>query len=413
MNVTKLKNGITVITDQVPSANSACIGFFVKAGAIDEDETNYGISHIIEHMMFKGTETRNAQQISRDFDQLGISINAFTGEEYTCYYGRTLPENLIKTAEIFSDMLMNSVFDKEELQKELMVIIEEYKMYRNNPNYHARSLFSTAFNKGTSYEVDIIGTEESITSTTREKIIKYIETHYCNEKTTVCVSGKFNELEILNYLEKNFTLGHSNNQRVVNVNFEKPAYVSVKEDTEQSYIYMGTHAFSEGDERAYALMILSELMGGSMSSRLFVTIREEQGLAYSVHSYADLMSETGSFIISAGVSNDKVEQAVKSIVNEIKKLKEHSVSEEEFLKAKNILKSSLIFSYESLHNRMVEIGSSKLLLNKDVNINELAAKIDAVTYEDVVAVAEIINDHTTYSCLVYSDKEHNIEELMK
>ena len=176
---------------------------------------------------------------------------------------------------------------------------------------------------------------------------------------------------------------------------------------------MGTHAFSEDDERAYAFMVLSELMGGSMSSRLFVTIREEQGLAYSVHSYADLMSETGSFVISAGVSNDKVEQAVKSIINEIKKLKEHSITEEEFLKAKNLLKSSLIFSYESLHNRMVEIGSHKLLLNKNINIDDISSKIDAVTYEDVVAVADIINDHTSYSCLVYSDKEYNVEELMK
>ena len=199
MNISKLKNGVTLITDEVPASNTACIGFFVKAGSVDEDATNYGISHIIEHMMFKGTKTRSAQQISEEFDSLGISINAFTGEEYTCYYAKTLPENLVKAAEIYSDMLMHSTYDEVELSKELMVILEEYKMYRNNPEYHASNLFSNNFFKGTNLEVDIIGTEDSIKNTTREKILDYISKHYYNENTVICVTGKFDAVEISNW----------------------------------------------------------------------------------------------------------------------------------------------------------------------------------------------------------------------
>ena len=414
MNINKLKNGITMITDEVPSANTACIGFFVKAGSVDEDATNYGISHIIEHMMFKGTPTRSAQQISEEFDALGISINAFTGEEYTCYYAKTLPENLIKAAEIYSDMLMNSEYDETELSKELMVIIEEYKMYRNNPEYHAANLFSNNFFKGTNFEVDIIGTEDSIKNTTREKIVKYISEHYCNENIVVCVSGKFDKEEITSYIENHFNMGNATITRELELNFAEPARVShIKEDTEQSYVIMATHIFGKNDPRRHALMILSKMMGGSMSSRLFKTIREEQGLAYSVGSYTDFMAETGTFMITAGVSNDKVEQTVQSICNEIRKLREHGFSEEEFLKAKNIMKSGVVFYYEGIHNRMVEVGASKLLNDMDVEISNLTSVIDAVTYDDVVNVAEYINNCDNYSCLVYSNKEHDVDMLMR
>ena len=411
MNISKLKNGVTLITDEVPASNTACIGFFVKAGSVDEDATNYGISHIIEHMMFKGTKTRSAQQISEEFDALGISINAFTGEEYTCYYAKTLPENLVKAAEIYSDMLMNSTYDEVELSKELMVILEEYKMYRNNPEYHAANLFSNNFFKGTNLEVDIIGTEDSIKNTTRDKILDYISKHYYNENTVICVTGKFDVDEIVAYLEDNFNLRPCGDERSIAFNFAEPERVAYcKENTEQSYIVMGTHIFGKEDPRRYALMILSKMLGGSMSSRLFKTIREEQGLAYSVGSYTDFMADTGTFLITAGVSNDKVEQAVKSIANEIKKLRDDGFSEEEFAKAKNIMKSGVVFYYEGIHNRMVEVGSSMLLTGTKVETDNLVAKIDAVTYEDVVAVADIINKIDTYSCLVYSNQEFDMKD---
>lgn len=411
MNISKLKNGITLITDEVPASNTACIGFFVKAGSVDEDATNYGISHIIEHMMFKGTKTRSAQQISEAFDSLGISINAFTGEEYTCYYAKTLPENLVKAAEIYSDMLMNSVYDETELSKELMVILEEYKMYRNNPEYHAANLFSNNFFKGTNLEVDIIGTEDSIKNTTRDKILDYISKHYYNENTVICVTGKFNASEITAYIENHFNLRPSGDERSLTFNFAEPARVGYfRENTEQSYIVMGTHIFGKDDPRRYALMILSKMLGGSMSSRLFKAIREEQGLAYSVGSYTDFMADTGTFAITAGVSNDKVEQAVKSIANEIKKLKAEGFSEEEFAKAKNIMKSGVVFYYEGIHNRMVEVGSSMLLTGVEVETDKLVSEIDKVTYEDVVAVADYINNIDTYSCLVLSNQAFKVKE---
>ena len=180
LNIKTLTNGVRVIFDDIESAKSVCVGFFIKAGSIDEDDSNRGISHIIEHMMFKGTGHRTVLELSEEFDSLGISINAFTSEECTCYYAKSLPENLLKAIDLYSDMLMYPLFDKEELSRELKVILEEYKMYKNNPHSHASSLFTSEVMKGSSFEVDIIGTDKSIKATTRDMVVEYYKKHYCN-----------------------------------------------------------------------------------------------------------------------------------------------------------------------------------------------------------------------------------------
>lgn len=413
MNIKTLSNGVKVVFDEIESANSACVGFFVKAGSVDEDDSNRGISHIIEHMMFKGTSSRNAAELSEEFDSLGISINAFTSEECTCYYAKTLPENLFKAIELYTDMLMHPLFDKKELSRELKVILEEYKMYKNNPSSHASSLFSSEIMKGTSYEVDVIGTKKSIKNTTREKILEYYKEHYCNEKCVICITGKFDEESVFDYLENNFALYKAVNDRITVLNLNKGSYQSyVKDDTEQSYIFCGTHIFGGDDDRVDAIGILSTLLGGSMSSRLFKSIREEQGLAYSVGSRVDFFTDTGTFTISAGVANDMVEDTIKSIQIEIEKLKDFSFTESEFLKAKNLYKSESIFDFEEMHHRMVEIGTAALLDNKYDTVEDMVRKITAVTYEDVKAVQNLITDMSKYTWFVYSDREYFVDRIL-
>ena len=414
MKINTLSNGVRVVFDKVEGANSACAGFFIKAGSVDENDSNRGISHIIEHMMFKGTPTRNAIEISEAFDSLGISINAFTSEECTCYYAKSLPENLLKAIELYTDMIMNSSFDEVELSRELNVILEEYKMYRNNPSSHAASLFDSEIMKGTSFAVDIIGTKESIENTTREKILEYYKNRYRNENCVIVITGKFNEEEILNYLKNNFRLSDGVAPRNVCLSYGESSYKSyVKDDTQQSYVFCGVHTFGSKDSRLPALDILSTLMGGSMSSRLFKTIREEQGLAYSIGSHVEGHADTGKFVITAGVSNDKVEDTIRSIKNEVDKLKTFSFTEAEFLKAKNLYKSNTIFSFEKMHQRMVEIGVEVLLDEGNKNIDDMIREIDAVTYEDVLAIQDIISDISNYTWLIYSDREYFVDRILQ
>lgn len=413
MNIKNLTNGVKVVFDPIESANSACIGFFIKAGSVDEDDSNRGISHIIEHMMFKGTGSRNAAELSEEFDSLGISINAFTSEECTCYYAKTLPENLLKAIELYSDMLMNSVFDKKELSRELKVILEEYKMYKNNPSSYASSMFTSEMMKGTSFEVDIIGTKKGIKNTTRDMVVDYYKKHYCNENCVICITGKFDEESVFDYLEQNFSLFDRVNDRQTVLDFGKGSYRSyVKDGTEQSYIFCGTHIFGGDDDRVDAIGILSTLLGGSMSSRLFKSIREEQGLAYSVGSRVDFYTDTGTFSISAGVGNDMVEDTIKSIQIELAKLQDFSFSEVEFLKAKNLYKSESIFDFEEMHHRMVEVGTAALLDNKYETIDEMVEKINAVTYEDVKAVQSMITNIADYTWFVYSDREYFVDRIL-
>ncbi len=409
-----LSNGVRIVFDKIDSANSACVGFFIKAGSVDEDSSNRGISHIIEHMMFKGTESRGATKISEEFDSYGISADAFTSKECSCYYAKSLPENLLKGIEIYVDMLMHPLFDKLELSRELKVILEEYKMYSNSHSSQASSLFDSLIMKDTPYEFEVMGIKKRIRNTTREKIIEYYENHYCNENCVICVTGKFNEDEIYDYLEKNFNLFKRKHDRVLKYTCDKPCCQSyLKDDTEQSYVFCGTHIFGGQDERVHAMGILSTLFGGSMSSRLFKSIREEQGLAYSVGSDVDFFENTGLFTINVCVSYKKVKDIIRAIQKEIGALKDFSFTETEFLKAKNLYKSESIFDFEDMHQRMIEIGSSVLLDNNAETIEAKIKKIDAVTYQDVLNVLDLITDISTYTWFVYSNEAFLIDKILK
>lgn len=413
MIIKKLDNGITVIGDYMPHAKSAAIGFFVKAGSVDEDSSNYGISHIIEHMMFKGTKTRSTYDISEAFDVLGADFNAFTSEEYTCYYGKFLPENVIAGAELFIDMITNSVFDADELEKEKQVILEELKMYEDNPDYKAIMELNKAIHYGTSFGMDIIGTEDSIINTTREKILDYYNKHYCIENMVVSVSGNFDFDAIYDYLNKNFAMNHSTVNRVLELRHCLPQYLSVVRDIEQSHIAIGCVGLGESHKDIRALDLLSDILGGTMSSRLFKSIREEQGLAYSVWAGVDTAIDTGSFSIGAGVAHENVEQTIKSIQAEIIKLKDEGITYEEFERAKNCMKSKYVFKMEGVSNRLRELGSFELLMSKHEELDEEIKKIDAITYEDVVKAIDYISDLSRYSYVVVSNKWYDIEKIIK
>lgn len=412
----KLKNlncGIRVAMEKIPHVQSVSMGIWVRAGAVDEVGTNAGISHYIEHMLFKGTETRSAKQIAEEVDKIGGQMNAFTGKEATCYYIKTLSSNVEKSAEILLDMFINSLFDKKEMGKEKKVIYEEIKMIEDSPEDDIHDIICELLFKGHPLANSIIGTPSSLRSINREVILRYLEEEYTRDNIVISVSGNFDEEHICSLFEGKLSqLKPEKTKKDIPVFSYEPRFrVKVKE-IEQSHLCMGVPTFGLDDDRHYGLVLLNNIMGGSMSSRLFQNIREEKGLAYSVYSMASSFAEEGYFNIYAGISHDKLEAAIGAIRDELMILREKGVTEEELSIAKEQLKSSYIFSQENVNSRMFAIGKNSILLGKVYTAEEIIAGIDRVTLEDLQELSAMISDIGAYSGAVITNRKVNLKKMI-
>lgn len=400
--------------EEIPYVQSVSIGMWVKAGSVDETEENSGISHFIEHMLFKGTEKRSAKKIAEDVDKIGGQINAFTGKEATCYYLKTLSSNIDKAADILADMFMNSKFDEEEMEKEKRVVYEEIKMIEDSPEDDAHDIISELIFKGNSFAKPIIGTPESLQGITRESIQKYIENEYTRDKIVISVSGSFDQDHVCNLFDDTFSNLNANKPAKSHTQMQyEPNYKVKVKDIEQSHICLGLQGLPLNDERYYSLILLNNIMGGSMSSRLFQNIREEKGLAYTVYSMASSFTSTGYYNIYAGISHDKVNDAVIAIKDELVHLKKDSVTLEELQTSKEQLKGSYIFSLENVNGRMFSIGKNMLLLNRIYTPEEVIAKVDAVTVEDIYKVSELITDINNYSGILIGRNEMDLQKIVQ
>lgn len=410
----KLKCGVRIVMEEIPYVQSVSIGMWVKAGSVDETEENSGISHFIEHMLFKGTEKRSAKKIAEDVDKIGGQINAFTGKEATCYYLKTLSSNIDKAADILADMFMNSKFDEEEMEKEKRVVYEEIKMIEDSPEDDAHDIISELIFKGNSFAKPIIGTPESLQGITRESIQKYIENEYTRDKIVISVSGSFDQDHVCNLFDDTFSNLNANKPAKSHTQMQyEPNYKVKVKDIEQSHICLGLQGLPLNDERYYSLILLNNIMGGSMSSRLFQNIREEKGLAYTVYSMASSFTSTGYYNIYAGISHDKVNDAVIAIKDELVHLKKDSVTLEELQTSKEQLKGSYIFSLENVNGRMFSIGKNMLLLNRIYTPEEVIAKVDAVTVEDIYKVSELITDINNYSGILIGRNEMDLQKIVQ
>ncbi len=412
----KLKNlncGIRVAMEKIPHVQSVSMGIWVRAGAVDEAGANAGISHYIEHMLFKGTETRSAKQIAEDVDKIGGQMNAFTGKEATCYYIKTLSSNVEKSAEILLDMFINSRFDKKEMGKEKKVIFEEIKMIEDSPEDDIHDIICELLFKGHPLANSIIGTPSSLRSINQEVILRYLEEEYTRDNIVISVSGNFDEEQICSLFEgKLCQLKPEKKKKEIPTFVYEPRFRVKVKDIEQSHLCMGIPTFGLDDDRHYGLVLLNNIMGGSMSSRLFQNIREEKGLAYSVYSMASSFAEEGYFNIYAGVSHDKLEAAIRAIRDELKILRENGVTEEELSIAKEQLKSSYIFSQENVNSRMFAIGKNSILLGKVYTAEEIIAGIDRVTLEDLKELSAMISDITAYSGAVITNRKVNLKKAI-
>lgn len=405
-----LENGLTIIGEEIPYVKSISLGIWINAGSRIEDEEISGISHFIEHMLFKGTKNRTSKQIASEIDNLGGQINAFTSKECTCYYVKLLDSHIDIGIDILSDMILNSKFNEDDLDKERSVIIEELKMYEDSPEDLAYDLLTENIYKNDTLGMNIIGTEESLKKLNREKLLDYFNKYYLPNNSVIAISGNFNFNEIINKIEEKFK---GWKKKSVNIDIKKAEFKSCfltkNKDIEQVNLAMSLEAVPlENDEEVYALAVINTVFGGSISSRLFQKIREEKGLVYSIYSSQSLYRKCGELGIFASMSNEHLEEVYESIIEEIKIMKKDYLTEQEIKESKEQLKGSYILGLESTSSRMMSIGRSLLLNNKVESTDDILKSIDNVDRETVKKVIDkIFNLNKLGVCIVGRDLEEN------
>lgn len=402
--VKKLDNGIPVLIDNIESINTVSLGIFVNTGSRNEYPEESGVSHYIEHMMFKGTETRTAKEISEIIDNEGGMINAYTSRDLTVYYIQMLSNKIGTGIDVLSDIFMNSTFSEENLEKERNVIIEEIRMYDDIPE-------EIIHDENVKYAVtgvqsnSVLGTIESLKGITRERFLKYFNEQYVASNLVISVAGKVDVDEIYTLLNKGLgKFRDSNFRRDIDTSFTINGGENlIKKDTNQVHLCFNTRGNGVKDDMKYPGAIISSVLGGNMSSRLFQKIREERGLAYSVYSYGTAFLEGGLFTIYAGTTKESYKEVLEIIKNEFNDIRENGITESELQKSKNQFLSMLTFSLESSKGKMSRMANSYLLYDKVIDIDEIIEKIEKITLEDIKKTAEYLFQEEYYSYTVLGD----------
>ena len=328
-------------------------------GGRDENETNNGISHFVEHMVFKGTQTRTAVEIAESLESVGGHLNAFTGKELTCYYGHVLDEHLPRAIQVISDMLANSVYDETEMEKEKRVVLEELNAIEETPEELVHEFFWKGLFPSHPLGLPIIGSKDVISSFNKEDLVNYVGNNYSANRIVVVAAGNVDHNELVKLTSENFT--PFKNAEVASYGKpEMPAAETkvIENGAIQAHICLGTHTFGYEDMRKYDLLVLNTLLGAGMSSRLFQNIREKYGLAYSVYSFVDFMFDTGMFGVYIGTDTEKIEKSIELILDELSQLQQKPVPNSELERTKSQLKGNLVLGLESTSGRMSRFGEN-------------------------------------------------------
>ncbi|MFC5712100.1 M16 family metallopeptidase [Thalassorhabdus alkalitolerans] len=400
VNKITLDNGVRIVSEQIESLRSVSIGIWVGTGSRNEEKEENGISHFLEHMFFKGTEKRNPQEIAESFDQIGGQVNAFTSKEYTCFYAKVLDEHAPKALDVLSDMFFHSTFDTEELVKEKNVVLEEIKMVDDTPDDIVHDILGEASYGNHPLGLPILGTADTLNAFSRETLQGYLERYYTGENVVISIAGNIKE-DMIDQISSIFS---ELKPKGADKNIEKPAFLTNKmareKETEQAHLCLGYPGVPAGDESIYALALLNNVLGGSMSSRLFQEIREKRGLAYSVFSYHSSFQDNGMLTIYGGTAPDHLDELFDATVNCIKDLRKKGLTKKELTNGKEQLKGNLMLSLESSNSRMSRNGKNELLLGYHRSLDEVIQQINKVTEEDVRKVAsEVFTDDFSLSLI--------------
>lgn len=389
---TILKNGLRVITVPMKDNPTATVLVLVETGSKYETKKLNGISHFLEHMCFKGTAKRlKAIDISKELDALGSQYNAFTAQEYTGYYAKSDAKHFKKIFDVVSDIYLNSTFPEAEMEKEKGVIIEEINMYEDMPNRHVQDLMMKLLYGDTPAGWNIAGEKKNILNMKRDDFVKYKKEHYLMEATTLVIAGKLNEKEVMKEVNRVFakiSSGKKAQKMKVKEKQIKPEVLVSFKKTDQTHFVLGVRSFDLFNKKNAILSVLAGVLGGGMSSRLFQKLREEMGVGYYVRAYNDSYTDHGFFQISAGVDNKRIEEVLKAVLLECKKLKEERISEEELNKVKEFLIGNMKLSLESSDDIANFFGGQELLKKEIKSLEEKATEIRKVTSFQIQSLAK-------------------------
>ncbi len=421
VKTTKLKNNLRVVTKLLPNTNSITVLILVRAGSRYEKLELNGISHFLEHMFFKGAEKyKNTKEVSEAIDSVGGDFNAFTGKEYAGYFVKVSADKYDVAINVLADMLIDARLDVQEIEKERGVILEEYNMYQDTPMYQIGWDFERLIYGDQPMGRDQIGTKELIKSVSQQDFLNYLNDLYTPDNTVIAIAGNFEEEKIIKDIENLFVFPNSRENKklsfdpIQNLLSEKKVWLRNKK-TEQAHIVIGFPGFAAKDERLYASKLLAVIMGGNMSSRLFLAVREAQGLAYYINANTDDYTDTGIWSVSAGVTVEKIDQAIKSTINEFKKVVKEGILADELEKAKSFLKGKMVLRLEDSEEYAHLIGKYALLQNQEIGVEDIIKKIDEVTLNDINQVAqELFKEDLMRMAVIgpYDDQEH-FENLLK
>ena len=414
-NIDELNNGIKIVTEEIPFVRSISFGIWVKVGSQHENLDTNGISHFIEHMIFKGTKKRNAKKIAEDMDAIGGQINAFTTKQMTCFYFKILDENFDKALEIMADMFLNSSFDEKEMSREKKVILEEINMYEDTPEELVFEVLNQKVFDGSSLAYPILGSTQNVESFSHNDIANYYNNNYTGDNIIISVAGNFKKNNMLDKIKSYFG-DIKNTSELKNKLESEPKYkksiVLKQKNIEQVHICLGFPGVKNNLDDIYKLALFNTIFGGGMSSRLYQKIREENGLAYSLFSYNYSFDNIGLFSIYAGINPNKVEDCVKLIISEIKNLEFNKITQEELLKTKEQLKASYLLGLESSSSRMNALGKSMILYNKILTPDEIINKINQVSLKEIQELINQIFDFDKISLSCVGKNKYDFEMII-
>ena len=399
---TTLPNGLRVLTEAMPSVRSATVGIWADVGSSVEAPERRGISHLVEHMLFKGTQRRTARQIAETMDGVGGNLNAFTDKETTCYYAKVIDRHVPLALDVLADMFLNSTFDPQELVKEQKVVLEEIKMYDDSPDELIHDVFLQTMWSGSSLGEPTIGFAETVTGLGPADLRAHMRAHYAPNSVVVAAAGNVEHDRFVDLVGEQFgdfagrcevpEAAHPTTTPSTNVRFK---------DSEQAYVVMGTRGIDVRDERRYALSLLDTVLGGGMSSRLFQEIREQRGLVYSVYSFQAAYRAAGLFGVYAGTSAKNVQACIDVIVEQFARVRKAPIDPDEFQLAKEHIKGNLTLSLEASSSRMIRLGRNELALGRDVSAEEIEERIDAVSASEVQELArELLVEENLGLCII-------------
>jgi len=389
----KQENGLTVLLEPVTGVVSVSVGLWIKKGSRDEGPDQYGYAHFVEHMLFKGTGKYSAREIARSIDRVGGQHNAATNREYTCYYINVVSDYLELALDILSDMYHDSLFDKAELEKEKNVIIEEIRMYEDTPDEYIHDLFMEKMLSGHPLSHSILGTVEGIEKTSRESLTGFCNQHYLDENAILVIAGSFNDVMAKDLIEKYFGRKKPGILKPAPAQLNPPERVysqHMERDLEQVHFCLGVEGIRRGDDDRWGLYVLSTILGGSMSSRLFQNIREKEGISYSIYSFHSSYADCGVFGVYCATLPKKFNYTIELIMKECRSMLNEGISLQELDDTRTYMKGNLALSLESNEVRMSQLARNEMTYGRYFEFSDIVKIIDSITMDDYMRVAERI-----------------------